>query len=123
MLSMGRESPAMRDQVDQMRLEFHPDNPKIKLSILSFLLEAGVEVNPDLSTSVDAFNEAVREMAANVTAGYENYLNAGYALADQIEAEIKDAMSEAGNSTKPDFGRDQHEGDDGEDDGTAGLYL
>ncbi len=79
----------MRDQVDQMRLEFHPDNPKIKLSILSFLLEAGVMENLYPSKdAIDDFNEAVRELAANVTAGYLNYVKVGYELADEIENEI-----------------------------------
>ncbi len=113
----------MRDQVDQMRLEFHPDNPKIKLSILSFLLEAGVmEGLYPTTEAVDDFNEAVREMAANVTAGYQSYIDAGYSLAADIEKEIKAEMSEitgAGKDEDPSLPKGKHEDDD---DGGV-LYL
>ena len=54
-------------------------------------------------------------------AGYENYLNAGYALADQIEEEIKAEMDKPQEVGPKANRKGKHTDDD--DDGTAGLYL
>ncbi len=112
----------MRDQVDQMRLEFHPDNPKIKLSILSFLLEAGMIPDYHQNESVDSFNEAVREMAANVTAGYQNYIDAGYELADEVEKDIVEGMDMLSKRGKGKH-TDNNGEEGGDNNGAAGLYL
>ncbi len=118
MLSMGEPRRTLRDMVDEMRLEFHPDNPKIRLSLISFLLEAGVA--PEQSDEgVDRFNKVVREMTANVTAGYLNYVKVGYELADEIENEIvKVVDGRIEDSTR----KGKHTDDDSEYD-VGGSYL
>ena len=105
-------NPPMRDVIDQIKIEFHPDNPKIKLSLISFLLESGVIPDPDHTKSVDAFNAMVREISATVTGGYENYLKDCYELAKDRDKE-REKLSIASINRKPDSG----------DNGLEGPYL
>ena len=85
-----------------MSLEFHPDNPKLKLQMVSFLLDAGVMENVALTPdNIDVFNEAVRELAANITAGYQNYLDDCYKLAKKRDKE-REKLCIASVSRRPD---------------------